>query len=173
MDFFSIASGMFFIFCARICDVSLGTLRMLNVVKGHKYKAAAYGFVEVLVWIIAIRFIMQNLDNIWNVFGYSTGFAIGTIIGVSIENKFGTGYLQLYIISKHHTDEIADKLRALRVGVTIMPGEGARSGVAILVLIILAKRRTEIIRTVESIDAKAFISIQPAIPYRGFIHSRK
>lgn len=173
MNILSIAAGMFFIMCARIVDVSLGTLRMLNVVKGHKYRAAVYGFIEVLIWIIAMRFIMQNLDNMWNILGYSAGFAIGTVAGVSIENKFGTGYLQIYVISKYHTDKIADKLRSLKIGVTIMPGEGARSGVAVIVLIAMAKRRSEIIRTIESIDPKAFITCQSAIPYRGFIHSRK
>ncbi len=173
MNIIGIAGGMFFIMFARIIDVSLGTLRMLNVVKGHKYRAALLGFVEVLIWIAAMRFIFQNLDNIWNILGYSTGFAIGTIVGVSIENKFGTGYLQIYIISKYHTDKIADKLRSMKIGATIMPGEGRRSGVAVIVLIILAKRRYEIIKAIENIDPGAFISIQTAIPYRGFIHSRK
>jgi len=173
MDILSIAGGMFFIMFARIIDVSLGTLRMLNVVKGHKYRAAVFGFIEVLIWIAAMRYIFQNLDNMWNILGYSTGFAVGTIVGVSIENKFGTGYLQLYVISKYHTDELADKLRSMKVGATIVPGEGRRSGVAVIVLIILAKRRYEIIREIEKIDPIAFISIQNAIPYRGFIHSRK
>lgn len=173
MGILSIAGGMFFIMFARIIDVSLGTLRMLNVVKGHKYRAAVFGFIEVLIWIAAMRFIIQNLDNMWNILGYSTGFAVGTIVGVSIENKFGTGYLQLYVISKYHTDELADKLRSMKVGATIVPGEGRRSGVAVIVLIILAKRRYEIIREIEKIDPGAFISIQNAIPYRGFIHSRK
>jgi len=173
MDILSIAGGMFFIMFARIIDVSLGTLRMLNVVKGHKYRAAVFGFIEVLIWIAAMRYIFQNLDNMWNILGYSTGFAVGTIVGVSIENKFGTGYLQLYVISKYHTDELADKLRSMKVGATIVPGEGRRSGVAVIVLIILAKRRYEIIREIEKIDPGAFISIQNAIPYRGFIHSRK
>jgi len=173
MGILSIAGGMFFIMFARIIDVSLGTLRMLNVVKGHKYRAAVFGFIEVLIWIAAMRFIIQNLDNMWNILGYSTGFAVGTIVGISIENKFGTGYLQLYVISKYHTDELADKLRSMKVGATIVPGEGRRSGVAVIVLIILAKRRYEIIREIEKIDPGAFISIQNAIPYRGFIHSRK
>lgn len=173
MSILSIAGGMFFIMFARIIDVSLGTLRMLNVVKGHKYRAAIFGFIEVLIWIAAMRYIFQNLDNLWNILGYSTGFALGTIVGVSIENKFGTGYLQLYVISQFYTDKIADKLRSMKVGVTIVPGEGRRSGVAVIVMIILAKRRHEIIRTIENIDSGAFISIQNAIPYRGFIHSRK
>ncbi|MGE5812625.1 MAG: DUF5698 domain-containing protein, partial [Ignavibacteria bacterium] len=56
--------GALLIMCMRICDVSIGTMRTLLVVQGRKYRAALTGFVEVLIWILAIRFIMQHLDNI-------------------------------------------------------------------------------------------------------------
>ena len=34
------------IFFARICDVTIGTLRIILVSKGHKYLAPALGFVK-------------------------------------------------------------------------------------------------------------------------------
>lgn len=70
MGLLSVAGGMFFIMFARIIDASLGTLRMLNAVKGHKYRAAIFGFIEVLIWIAAMRYIFQNLDNMWNILAY-------------------------------------------------------------------------------------------------------
>jgi uncharacterized protein YebE (UPF0316 family) len=157
----------------RIADVSLGTLRTLSIVKGHKYLASVYGFIEVTIWVIAIRHIMLNLDNAWNLLGYSTGFALGTILGVTIENKFGKGFVQIYVVSMHHAEKIANKLRRSKVGVTLLPGEGTRGGVAIIVIVITVRRQPEVIHLIESVDPKAFISVQPAIPYRGYIHSRK
>ena len=62
-----------FIMCLRIMDVTVGVMRMLMVVQGRKYVAGALGFVEVTIWAFAIRHIMLNLDNILNIFGYSTG----------------------------------------------------------------------------------------------------
>ncbi|MGE5437798.1 MAG: DUF5698 domain-containing protein, partial [Syntrophothermus sp.] len=67
--------GAFIIMCMRICDVSIGTIRTILVVQGRKWLAGLAGFFEVLIWIFAIRYIMQNLEVIINLFGYATGFA--------------------------------------------------------------------------------------------------
>jgi uncharacterized protein YebE (UPF0316 family) len=97
---------------------------MLMTVQGKKYIAGMIGFFEVTIWVVAIRHIMQNLDNVFNIFGYSSGFALGTIIGITIEQKLGSGYLSLHIISMNFADKIADELRINKIGVTMLPGEG-------------------------------------------------
>lgn len=165
--------SMFFIMGCRVSDVTIGTIRTLMVVKGKKYTAGTLGFVEVTIWVIAIRHIILNLDNLLNILGYSAGFAAGTILGISIENKFSTEFVQIYVVSKHFSDKIADKLRTTKIGVTMLPGEGVRGGVAILLTLISKKRKSEVIEMIESIDPKAFISVQSAVAYRGYVHSRK
>jgi hypothetical protein len=62
------------IFLARICDVSIGTMRIIFVSKGKKDIAPVLGFFEVLIWIIAISKIMQNLDNYINYVAYARRF---------------------------------------------------------------------------------------------------
>ncbi|HEY5122116.1 MAG TPA: DUF5698 domain-containing protein [Ignavibacteria bacterium] len=172
MENYEFIYGALFIMCLRIIDVSIGTIRTLFTVQGRKFQAGALGFVEVTIWVFAIRHIMLHLDNIINIFGYSTGFALGTIIGITLEQKLGTGYVQIYVISMYFADKIADELRKNNIGVTILPGEGTRGGVAILLIIIIRKRQKELIKLIESIDTKAFISIQSALPYRGYIHPK-
>jgi uncharacterized protein YebE (UPF0316 family) len=162
-----------FIMVLRVMDVTVGVIRTLMVVQGKKYMAGLLGFIEVTIWVFAIRHIMLNLDNVWNVFGYSTGFALGNILGITVEQKFGSGFVQIYVVSMHYTDKIADALRKNKIGVTILPGEGGRGGVAILVLLISRKRQMEAIEIVESIDSKSFITVQPAFPYRGYIRPGK
>jgi len=165
--------GAVLIMCLRIIDVSLGTMRTLFMVQGKRLPAGALGFVEVTIWIIAIRHIMLNIDNIFNIFGYSTGFALGTILGITLEQKLGSGFIQIYIISNHYADKIADELRKNKTGVTILPGEGTRGGVAILLVLITRKRQKEIIKIIEDIDSSAFISVQSAVPFRGYIQPKK
>jgi uncharacterized protein YebE (UPF0316 family) len=172
MENYEFIYGALFIMCLRIIDVSIGTIRTLFTVQGRRFQAGALGFVEVTIWVFAIRHIMLHLDNIINIFGYSTGFALGTIIGITLEQKLGTGYVQIYVISMYFADKIADELRKNNIGVTILPGEGTRGGVAILLIIIIRKRQKELIKLIESIDTKAFISIQSALPYRGYIHPK-
>ncbi len=165
--------GALMIMCMRISDVTFGTLRMILVVQGRKYYAAMAGFCEVLIWIFAMRYIVQHMDHTINLFAYATGYALGNIMGVTIEQKIGMGYVQLNIISRHYADIIADKLRRFQHGVTLLPGEGSAGGVAILVVIIRRKDQKAIIKLIESIDENAFIFVQSSIPYRGYIQGAR
>jgi uncharacterized protein YebE (UPF0316 family) len=56
----------FIIFFARIVDVSLGTLRIIFVSKGEKYKAPLIGFFEVLIWIVVISQIFSRANDIYD-----------------------------------------------------------------------------------------------------------
>jgi uncharacterized protein YebE (UPF0316 family) len=165
--------GAVLIMLMRICDVSIGTMRTILVVQGRKYLAGIAGFCEVLIWVFAIRFIMQHLDNILNLFGYAAGFGIGNVLGITIEQRIGLGYVQMNIISRHFTDQIATTLRKLRHGVTILPAEGGSGGVAIIVVIVPRKVQKKVINAVESIDKNSFITIQHSLPYRGFMHGAR
>ena len=66
------------IFLARICDVTIGTLRIIFVSKGLKLWASFFGFFEVLIWLVAIGQIMQNLNNVYCYIAYAAGFASGS-----------------------------------------------------------------------------------------------
>ena len=171
-DYQSLILSALLIMCLRIIDVSLGTIRMLMTVQGKKYIAGMIGFFEVTIWVVAIRHIMQNLDNVFNIFGYSSGFALGTIIGITIEQKLGSGYLSLHIISMNYADKIADELRMNKIGVTMLPGEGGSGGVTVLMATVIRKRHSEVINLIETIDPKAFITVNSAIPYRGYVQTK-
>jgi uncharacterized protein YebE (UPF0316 family) len=167
------ALGPIIIMCMRICDMTIDTFRMILVVQGRKYYAALAGFFEILIWAFAIRMVFQHLDNIANLFGYATGYAIGNILGITIEQKVGLGFVQITIISKYFTDVIANKLREMKQGVTILPGEGGAGGVALIMAIVSRKYQREIIKVIESVDKEAFITVQSAMPFRGYIHGMK
>ena len=167
------ALNALFIFSLRIADVSLGTLRTLFTVQGKKRLAPLLGLFESLIWVVAIRQIFTQLDNPWNIAGYACGFATGTLVGILIEEKLAIGFHQIYIISRHHTDEIADTLRKNLFGVTIVPGEGGSGGMAIVTSMIRRSRLKEFRKLVDKIDQDAFISIQNAMLYRGFTHGAR
>ena len=163
-------SGALLIMCMRICDVTFGTFRTILVVQGKKYYAAMAGFCEVLIWIFAMRYIVQHLDHTINLFGYAAGYALGNIMGVTLEQKVALGYTQINIVSLHKTDEIANKLRTSKFGVTILPAEGSAGGVSILLVIVKRKYQKNVMKIAESIDSKSFITIQQSMPYRGYTH---
>ena len=163
-------SGALLIMCMRICDVTFGTFRTILVVQGKKYFAAMAGFCEVLIWIFAMRYIVQHLDHTINLFGYAAGYALGNIMGITLEQKVALGYTQINIVSLHHTDDIANKLRQAKFGVTILPAEGSAGGVSILLVIVKRKYQKDVMKIAESIDKRSFITIQQSMPYRGYTH---
>jgi uncharacterized protein YebE (UPF0316 family) len=154
----------------RICDVTIGTFRTIMVVQSKKYHAAVAGFFEVLIWILAMRYIIKHMDNTYNLLGYALGFALGNILGITLEQRVALGYVQVNIISRHHHDEIADKLRESKFGVTILPAEGKSGELSILIAIIKRKYLDSLMEQVEGIDTHAFITVQTSRPYRGFLH---
>ncbi len=153
----------------RICDVSLGTLRTILVVQGKKYLAAVVGFFEAAIWVIAVSQIFAYLnDNPWMILGYATGYGLGNIVGIWLEQKIGLGFVQISIVSLERSEEIAAELRSSSFGVTILPAVGLTGSVNMLVTVIDRKKQKGLLKLVESIDPKAFISVQSSLPYRGY-----
>lgn len=166
--------GAAIILLMRMADVTLGTFRTILVVQAKKYYAAIAGFVEVLIWIFAMRYIVDHMDNTLNLFAYAAGFSIGNLLGITLEEKIGIGYAQLNVISRTFSDKLAMALRKSKYGVTLLPAEGGSGGMAVLVAIIRRRDQKNVMKLIDEIDPNCFISIQHSRPYRGFIHgSRK
>ena len=51
------------IFVLRICDVTLGTVRTVAIVKGRVTVAAFLGFFEVLIWILAVSQVISRINE--------------------------------------------------------------------------------------------------------------
>lgn len=76
------------IFFARILDVTLGTIKTVNIVNGNKIKSTIIAFFEVLIWFdIARTSLNTNVDSIIIPIVYSLGYATGTYIGMFINSR--------------------------------------------------------------------------------------
>lgn len=149
-----------FIFCARIIDVSLGTIRIILVSKGIRGVAAILGFFEVLIWIIAIGQIMQNLTNFLNYLGYAAGFATGTYVGVFIENKLSIGKVVIRIITKKDATELLEYLIIHDYHLTTMNAEGRLGDVKIIFLVLQRKEVPQLIKLINKYNPNAFYTIE-------------
>ena len=96
----------FMIFCARVCDMSLDTIRVIFMSKGIKYLPVIIGFFEVIIWLVAIGQVMNNLTNIVCYIAYGAGFAAGTVVGMAIEEKLSLGLTSVRIITKNDPSEL-------------------------------------------------------------------
>ncbi|NTU49810.1 MAG: hypothetical protein HGA87_02780 [Desulfobulbaceae bacterium] len=73
------------IFCARIADMSLDTMRIVMIGRGRKFTAAFLGFFEVSIWLLVARQVIVHLPNPLCFFAYAGGFAAGNYVGMWIE----------------------------------------------------------------------------------------
>ncbi|MBK6284786.1 MAG: DUF2179 domain-containing protein [Draconibacterium sp.] len=150
----------FLIFVARICDVSIGTIRIVMVAKGQKIIAPILGFFEVLIWLLAISRIFENLDNWVCYFAYGAGFATGNYVGMYIEEKLAMGIIKIQIITSKPADILIEKLLAAGYGITHHDARGGTENVSIIYSII---KRTELPKMAEQIktyNPNAFYSIE-------------
>src|SRR3989338_8300095 len=79
------------IFLARVCDVSVGTVRLILLYRGRRVLAPLLGFFEVLIWLLAVRQIMFNLTNPVVFISFAAGFAAGNYVGIILEEKLAVG----------------------------------------------------------------------------------
>ena len=116
------------IFFARVCDVSLGTTRIIFISKGLKYIAPIVGFFEILIWLMAISQIFQHLTNALYYIAYAGGYATGTFVGITIENKLSIGTEIIRIITRQEATKLIKALRAGGYSITVSEAEGQDSG---------------------------------------------
>jgi len=148
------------IFCARIIDVSLDTIRVILVAKGYRSIAPFIGFFQVLVWIITITRIMANLDNWMTYIGYAAGFGTGTYIGMRIESKIALGYELVRIITRRTAENLIDTLRRLNYPVTSVRAAGRDGEVDIIFVVLQRKRIAEVTEIIQKLNPNAFYTIE-------------
>jgi uncharacterized protein YebE (UPF0316 family) len=148
------------IFLARICDVTLDTLRIIYVSRGMKFLAPAIGFVEVLIWLVAITQIFKNLSNPVCYVAYAGGFAMGNLIGILIEEKMAIGTVVIRIITQKDAEVLIDRLKESRYGVTHVDAQGAMGQVKIIFTIVKRKAIDSVLEIVRGCNPLAFYTIE-------------
>jgi uncharacterized protein YebE (UPF0316 family) len=159
-DLFSYAIMPLLIFMARICDVSIGTLRIIFVSKGNRKVAPILGFFEVLIWIIAISKIMQNLDNYINYVAYAAGFATGNFVGMIIEEKLAMGIQMISVFVNEKGMELVKILNTNGFGATTIEAHGAKEKIHIIYSIVHRNELEKVLEVIDAFNPRAFFTIE-------------
>jgi uncharacterized protein YebE (UPF0316 family) len=147
------------IFLARVVDVSLDTIRILFISKRLKYLAPVIGFFEVLFWLMAMKQVMQNLDNVGYMLAYAAGFATGNFMGMYIEQLLSIGKVIIRIISRD-CDGLIETLRASGCGVTSIDAQGLGGPVKIIFSIINRSDINKVVAKIREFNPQAFYSVE-------------
>jgi len=151
--------GALLIFCLRLIGVTLGTVRILMAVRGRRLLASLMGFVEVIVFLVAISEVVTNIGNWWNILAYAGGFALGTVLGVTIENKLAIGLAEVNVISMGKGTEIAEALREQGYGATEFLGAGQTNIVDMVRTVVRRREVTSVMALTSDVDEEAFVTV--------------
>jgi uncharacterized protein YebE (UPF0316 family) len=145
---------------ARIIDVSIGTIRIIFVSKGMKIIAPVLGFFEIIVWLVAISQIMQNLTNVINYIAYGLGFALGTYVGIYLEEKISIGYVLLRVITRREAMEFKEYLQNSGHRYTTVDAESDEGSVVIVYMPLRRKVVYNVIENIKKYNPRAFYTLE-------------
>ena len=148
------------IFLARIVDVSIGTVRIMFVAKGYKMLTPLIGFVEVLIWLMAMTQIMKNLSNPATYLAFAAGFATGNYVGIILENKIAMGTRLIRVITRQEATALIDHLRQRNFMVTGIDADNNDGPVKVFFTIINRRDVPDVINTIKQYNPKAFYTIE-------------
>jgi uncharacterized protein YebE (UPF0316 family) len=143
------------IFCARVLDVGLGTIRTLTIVQGRTATAFALGFVEISIWLWVISTVVPRIaqEPFLGLF-YAFGFATGNVLGIKMEKRMAFGHLILRVITR--LPDLADAVRRAGFAVTTFAGQGMAGPVTELYIVCRRRDLKPVIDVVKKKDPDAF-----------------
>jgi len=162
----------FFIFFAKILEVTISTIRIMFVAKGEKLKAAFIAFFEISIWILVVNSVLSGLrEDPFRAVAYCAAFAIGNYIGVTIESKLALGLSSIQAIIQEGTGAtLREKLREDGFGLTLLKGEGRENQKEIILIHLKRKRIKEALRIINEEAENAVVIINEVkTVYGGYI----
>jgi len=112
------------IFCAKIVEVSVSTIRLVYINKGERVKGTILAFIEITIWLVVVSSVLNNItEDPFKALVYAAAFSLGNYIGVTIESKIAVGLASIQVVVAAETGEkLAEILREQGYGVTIIDG---------------------------------------------------
>jgi uncharacterized protein YebE (UPF0316 family) len=151
------------IFLLRICDVTLGTVRTVSIVKGYLKLAVVLGFFEVMIWILAVSQVISRInESFFLALAFAGGFAAGNAVGILVERRLAMGNSVVRIISNTHGPEIARSIRDDGHDAAVFGGEGPEGPVSLVYAVAPRRRAPKMLQLARSIDPDLLYVSEPA-----------
>jgi len=169
----SLALAALLIFSLRIVDVSLGTLRIGFLVRGQRRLAGLFGFVESLVWLIAAAQVLANLDSPIKFIAYASGYATGTMLGVSVERWLAIGESIVRVVTPVDSPPVEDSLRGAGYYVTLLNARGRDGDVSVAFSVVPRRKIPQVLKLLHEVNPAAFVTFETTTPVQGAVPAQR
>ena len=159
-DVFSFLILPLLIFVARICDVSINTIRIIYMLGGRRVTATLLGFFEAFIWLLVIREIFKHLDNWLCYVAYPAGFATGIFVGMIIEEKIAYGKVIVRIITRKDVNQLIQYLNTQRFRFTKVEAEGPDGKENLVFTVLDRESLDDLLNKLKELIPTAFFTIE-------------
>ena len=129
------------IFFAKILEVSISTMRLVLMGRGHRMIASLMASIEVTIWLIITSTVMLGLsEDPLKAVVYVLAVVVGINCGVLIEDKLALGLAQVEVIAEtEEAKTIVNRLREYGYRATTFECEGLDGKKLCIVLKVMRK----------------------------------
>jgi uncharacterized protein YebE (UPF0316 family) len=159
-DVFSFLILPLMIFVARICDVSINTIRIIYMLGGRRFTATLLGFFEAFIWLLVIREIFKHLDNWLCYVAYPAGFASGIFVGMIIEEKIAYGKVIVRIITRKDVNQLIHYLNMQQFRFTKVEAEGPDGKENLVFTVLDRERLDDLLNRLKELIPTAFYTVE-------------
>lgn len=159
-DIFSFLILPLLIFLARICDVSINTIRIIYMLGGRRLTATLLGFFEAFIWLLVIREIFKHLDNWLCYVAYPAGFACGIFVGMIIEERIAYGKVIVRIITRKDVTHLIQYLNTQHFRFTKVNAEGPDGNETLVFTVLERERLDDLLNKLKELIPTAFYTIE-------------
>jgi len=153
---------VFVTFClivvARITDVTLDTIRTVAIVQGRRAFAAILGFFQAIIYVCAIAKVLLNIDHPAYALAYGLGFASGTYLGITIDQRLAFGHQLVTLVTRKGV-ELVKALRAAGYNLAEVKGHTRDADLAILYVEIPRRQAQKLIHDAIAVDDACFCMV--------------
>lgn len=148
------------IFFARVCDVTLSTIRIIFVMNGKRNIAPILGFFEAFIWLLAVGQIISQVDNIFAYLAYAGGFATGTFVGMYVEERLAVGMAVLRLITKEVNEGMLNFLHDNQFSYSLVDATGKSGKVNLVFFVVKRENMQRLIEGINEHHPNAFYTIE-------------
>ncbi|NOU74973.1 DUF2179 domain-containing protein [Paenibacillus sp. LMG 31458] len=155
------------IFFIQVIYVSSLTTRMILTIRGYRYFAALLSMVDIMVYTIGLKIVLDNLSKPISLVVYCVSYGIGILVGMKLEEKLALGYINVQVIPSSREISLSSILRGKGYGITQWMGEGMDGERVLLSITMQRRNQSQLLQEIENVDPHAFVVTHDIKQYRG------
>lgn len=144
---------------ARIGDVSLGSMRTVAVVSGHRGLAWVFGLLEMTIWVFVVSAVVTHIraEPVYGV-AFAVGAATGSYLGVTLQRWLPFGD-QVVRVFTRLAEPLLERLHGAGFAVTTFQGMGRDGPIAMLFVVVRRSRTACVVQAARTLDPGCFYTI--------------